>query len=352
MTDPLTWSISLGRVAGTRVRVHVLLLFFAVNKLLEAAWAKDRAGGVAATLGWLALLMLVLALKALAQGVMADRVGVDRDEVRLWPLGHLGGPGLTLAERSPGALVVAVAGMATNFGLAIATAAGLALAHVGMVFNPFGIGGTGGAPMIAGKAVEVFTGAWWIGWFGYLNWVLFVANLVPALPLDGGRIFRPILASRSKDGLIGPWTAHSCAAILGLIGLVRWVYLQKPGGPEVLALAVMIELLVRAEASQALEDGGFFDDGMFGYDFSQGYTSLDAGAATVRPPREGALKRWRRRRSDLRRRRREAAELAEEQRMDAILEKLHREGRAALSDEEQRFLVRVSARYRKRVQGH
>ncbi len=45
MTDPLTWSISLGRVAGTRVRVHVLLLFFAVNKLLEAAWAKDRAVG-------------------------------------------------------------------------------------------------------------------------------------------------------------------------------------------------------------------------------------------------------------------------------------------------------------------
>jgi hypothetical protein len=136
-----------------------------------------------------------------------------------------------------------------------------------------------------------------------------------------------------------------------VIGLVRWVYYQKPGGPEVLALAVMIELLVRAEA-RALEDGGFFDDGMFGYDFSQGYTSLDAGAATVRPPREGALKRWRRRRSEVRRRRREAAELADEQRMDAILEKLHREGRAALSDEEQRFLVRVSARYRKRVQGH
>ncbi len=179
---------------------------------------------------------------------MANRVGIDRDEVRLWPLGTLGGPGLTLAERSPEAVGVAVGGLAMNFGLAIATAAGLGLAHVGMVFNPFGNVGTGGAPFFAGKAVATFTAAWWIGWFGYINWVLFLANLVPALPLDGGRIFRPILASRSRDGMIGPWTAHSCAAILGVIGLVRWVYYQKPGGPEVLFLAVMIELMVRAEA--------------------------------------------------------------------------------------------------------
>ncbi len=41
-------------------------------------------------------------------------------------------------------------------------------------------------------------------------------------------------------------------------------------------------------------------------------------------------------------------EAAEERRMDEILDKLYREGRSALTDEEQRFLVRVSARYRNR----
>ena len=75
-----------------------------------------------------------------------------------------------------------------------------------------------------------------------------------------------------------------------------------------------------------IEDGGFFDDGVFGYDFSEGYTSLEGSAAKVRPYRESALKRWRRRRSDLRRQRRQAREAAEERRMDEILEKLHREG--------------------------
>ena len=34
--------------------------------------------------------------------------------------------------------------------------------------------------------------------------------------------------------------------------------------------------------------------------------------------------------------------------MDEILDKLHREGRSALTDEEHRFLVRVSTRYRNR----
>jgi hypothetical protein len=44
-----------------------------------------------------------------------------------------------------------------------------------------------------------------------------------------------------------------------------------------------------------------------------------------------------------------AREAAEERRMDEILEKLYREGRGALTEEENRFLVRVSARYRNRT---
>ena len=98
-----------------------------------------------------------------------------------------------------------------------------------------------------------------------------------------------------------------------------------------------------------LEDGGYFEDGVFGYDFSEGYTSLESAAPKVRPFRESSLKRWRRRRSELRRQQRMIREAAEEKRMDEILEKLHREGRSALTAEEHRFLVRVSTRYRNRT---
>ena len=68
-----------------------------------------------------------------------------------------------------------------------------------------------------------------------------------------------------------------------MIGLARWLYFKRPGSGELFAIALAIEWMVRMEA-RSFEEGGFFDDGVFGYDFSQGYTSLDAGAATVRPP--------------------------------------------------------------------
>ena len=171
MTDPLTWSINLGQWAGTRVRVHVLLLVFAADKLLEAAWVKDRPHPVTATLGWLGLLLVALALKSMAQAAMAARVGVDRDEVRIWPLGHLGGPGLTVAERSPEGVAVVLAGMAMGLALALVTAIGLAMARIPMVFNPFGNPGDRRArPFLpGGTAAEPFTPVWWVGWFGYLN---------------------------------------------------------------------------------------------------------------------------------------------------------------------------------------
>ena len=99
-----------------------------------------------------------------------------------------------------------------------------------------------------------------------------------------------------------------------------------------------------------LANGG--EDAPFGYDFSQGYTSLE-GLPAAGPPRK----------------RPEAAQLvpaagdssgppakpsrehdlpreAEERRMDELLEKVQRDGIQSLTDEEKRFLTRVSARYR------
>ena len=147
--------------------------------------------------------------------------------------------------------------------------------------------------------------------------------------------------------MVAPWTARATAAILFLVGVVRLLIGDGGDGFTLISLAILIELFVRSE-SRMLEDGGFFDDGVFGYDFSEGYTSLEGGPGRGPPTPRERPRRWRRRRSELRRQRRITTEAAEERRMDEILDKLHREGRSALTDEEQRFLVRVSARYRNR----
>lgn len=350
MSDPFPWSIRLGRWSGTQVKVHLFFVLFALDALLLDPLI-EPGHTVAQAAAWLGLLIAALALHELGHAAVAQRLGLDLDEIRLWPLGSLNAPTPSAAWRTPDAFRVALAGPLVSGALALISAIGLHFIDYRMVLNPFGNGLTGGAPLSAGGHVAApFTVAWCVGWFGFLNWVLFLANLIPALPMDGGRMLRAALSGPwfgvSRDSLLAPYLGRAMAIVLGLAGIVKLLG-WRSGWFPLIALAVIIELLYRVEV-RMLEDGGFFDDGVFGYDFSQGYTSLEAGTPTVRPYRESALRRWRRRRSELRRRRQEAKEAAEEQRMDEILAKLHRNGRGALTAEEERFLVRVSAKYRNR----
>lgn len=350
MTDPFRWSLGLGRWGGTSIRVHPILLIFAAFELLDASMSKERTVGEAG--GMLLMLLAALAVHELGHALMAARLGQDHDEVRLWPLGSLPSFGPGGVARGPEGLWVAAAGPAFSLAAAVGTAIGLHMAGAQMVFNPFGHDKTGGAPFLhgTGLVVSTFTPRWWIGWFGYLNWVLCLVNLIPALPMDCGRFLRGLLAGpwgQPRESLIATYSAHASAVVLGIAGVFR-LFGGNPGALLLIGLAVLIEIMVRAEA-RMMEEGGFYDDTLFGYDFSQGYTSLEAGAPKVRPYRESALKRWRRKRSDLRRQRRDAKLLAQGRRMDEILEKLHREGRQALTDEEQRFLNRVSAELRGRA---
>jgi Zn-dependent protease len=346
MTDPLTWSISLGRWAGIQVRIHVILAAYLAVRLLDAAL--DTGMPVRQTAAWLGLLLLALALHELGHVAMAVWYGSEPEEIRLWPLGNFVGPAAPRASQAPETVPIAIAGLATSLVLALAAAITLNVMHAQMVFNPCGNAEGTGAPLLAdGKTfATAFSPQWWVGWFGYLNWVLFVANLIPALPFDDGRVIRAWTEGPSRDNLVALLAARGIALVLLVAGLIR-IFMAVHGGLPLILLAVLIFWLSRQE-TRMLEEGGYFDETVFGYDFSQGYTSLEAGPATVRPAREGALRRWRRRRSDLRRRRRAAQEAADESRMDEILAKLHREGRSALTDEEQRFLVRVSARYKNR----
>src|SRR4051794_35216508 len=265
MTDPLTWSpISLGRWSGTQVRVHFFLIVFVVFRLLSAAMAQGHP--VVPTACWLGLLLLTLAVHELGHSLMAKWLGCERDEVRLWPLGNMVGPGP--ASRSADNALVSLAGPVINAAVVLVVAIGLNFAGAHFIWSPFGYdkGNDSGAPLVNGHQAAPFTAIWWIGWFGYLNWVVMLANLIPALPFDGGRILRSFLANAqlvsTKDNMLAPWTAHSCAALLVLIGLARLVTGMNDG-ITLIGLAVLVELIVRAE-TRMLEDGGFFEDGVFG----------------------------------------------------------------------------------------
>jgi Zn-dependent protease len=357
MRDPLAWSpIRVGRWFGTTIRLHIILILFVAIRLLLAVFSLAAHGTVSQVLQtatWLALLLVVLAIHELGHAATAAWLDCDQEDVHVWPLGSLVGP--SFVPRSSEHIVVALAGPVASGAAFLLTALGLNIfTRATVVWNPFGNVDDSGAPTLAsGSLAPPLSPVWFIGWFGYLNLVLFVVNLIPALPFDFGRMFRAYLGSTSvvssRDNMYAPWTARTCALFLALWGVIRIVWHSRVSdGLTLIALGLLVELMVRSEA-RMLEDGGYFDDGVFGYDFSDGYTSLESSAAKVRPYRESAIKRWRRRRSEQRRQRRLAREAAEERRMDEILEKLHREGRGALTDEENRFLIRVSVRLRNRT---
>jgi Zn-dependent protease len=354
MSDPFSWSINLGRWAGVPVRLHFLLIVFVVVKLLGASLldSEDEVD-LLETLAWLGLLALALGVHELGHIAASYRLDMEPDEVRLWPLGNFQGPQPVSIARARESMVVALAGPLTSLSVAAILGVGLLFADARMTLNPFGSGGSGsGAPTIGDEPAEALGAIWLVGWFAYLNWVLFLANVIPALPLDGGRVLRAYLAGPSltatRDGLIAPWMARSFAVLLAIIGVIRLlVFSGTAGGVELIGLAILIELMVRYEM-RLLEDGGYYEDNLFGYDFSEGYTSLEGSGPKVRPYRENALVRWRRRRSEARRHRQAIKEAAEERRMDEILAKIHDQGRDALTPEEQRFLTRVSTKYRKR----
>lgn len=355
MTDPFAWwSIHLGRWSGVRLQVHLTLVLFLALTLLGSTI--DPHTSTRETIAWLGLYLIVLLIHELAHAMAAWGLGEDPDDVRLGPFGNLSMLVHRDVHRPRQAFAIALAGPIVNLMTSMVCMIFLQLLFgARMVLNPFGnpvdshLGS--GVPWIGDQPVAAFSGAWFLGWFGWLNLVIALLNLlIPAVPLDCGRAVRTLIPdtpSFNRDRSFALYLARAAAIVLFVIFVIR-LFQGRGGGWTLLGIAILIELVVRFEI-RVLEEGGYpEDEGLFGYDFSEGYTSLESGAK-VRPRRESALKRWRRRRSENRRLRRRAQEAAEEQRMDEILDKLHREGRAALTDEENRFLVRVSKRIKNRT---
>ena len=350
MPDLLSWSFPLTQWAGTPVRVHLLLLVFAGSRLFAALF--DPAGalqGLLETTSWLGILLAVLLIHELAEWCFASFFELPQEEIRLWPLGNFVVPSGQTFGQSPERAAIAAAGLTASLALALASGLVLYLFGYHPEWNPFGEPARAifsWNPAGSHPRLTPLSPAWCLIWFAFLNWVLFLANLIPALPFDMGRICRDWLGGFYRDREISPYIARVFAGMLGLAGLFRLSF-HKPGGLILLSLALLIEWLVRNEA-RILEENGYFEEGAFGYDFSQGYTSLDAEASRVRPQTEGTLVRWRQKQSEQRKLRRERKTAAEAMRLDEILEKLHVSGKASLTREEQRFLVRVSQNLRSR----
>jgi Zn-dependent protease len=363
MRDPFTWSFPIGQIAGIAVRVHLLMPFVLGGLILREAFRKDASANA-----WLdamvlmILVFLVVLLHELGHCLFARLVGGEAREVVLWPLGGLASVDV---PHTPSAhFLTALGGPLVNAALCGGCAVALALAFDPAwqpPWNPlewspyrdaeqrFTLTNWAGesmalpikdAPLVPVLLARLF----------YINWILLLLNvLLIAFPLDGGRLLQaalwPLFGYRQSMHY-AIFTGFGVMFFLILVSIIMMVVTTLE--PLVLLLAFFVYTACKNEWL-VLETGS--EESLFGYDFSQGYTSLEKEA----PPqphrkRQSFLQRWLRRRRQLKEQREQERQEADAKRLDMLLQKIAEHGRDSLTSEEIRFLERVSGRYRNRHQ--
>jgi Zn-dependent protease len=190
-------SVPVGRLAGVPIRLH-WTFFLLVAFVAVVDWS---AGGSAVLVGlvWIVALFASVVVHEVAHCIVARQRGATVLGIVLFPLG-----GLSQVEAMPEApadeLAVAIVGPLTSIGLG-GLLLGLGLVFGAHVFPP-----------------TLFAGSWWAR-LGWLNLLLGAFNLLPALPMDGGRVLRATLA-RHKSNLEATALAARIARYVGVAMLV------------------------------------------------------------------------------------------------------------------------------------
>jgi Zn-dependent protease/CBS domain-containing protein len=227
----MLWSLTVARVAGTAVRIHVTFLLF----LVWIWYAYYRQGGAAAAwegVIFVSLLFLCVLLHEFGHVFAARRYGIKTPDITLWPFG-----GIANLERIPEKpsqeLVVAIAGPLVNVVIAAALILYLWLSGFGAV-QPNRL-----------AAIEDPQNSMIVKLAG-ANIFLVLFNLIPAFPMDGGRVLRALLATRFSFGRateLAAMVGQGFAVLFGILGIFT--------NPMLIVIAVFVFLAASAEAGHA-----------------------------------------------------------------------------------------------------
>ena len=332
MSDRLSWmllSFPLPQLGSLRIRISWFFLLFACVFGIRFGWALG--------LTVVGILLVSVLLHELGHVVAARLTGGSASEIHLTPVGGL-------AQVQPGRgtraqVLTAAAGPFVNLLVCLAAFPNrYAPETLWGVLNPLvlPVAALGEGHLARDLGLIAFA----------VNWLLLLINLMPIVPLDGGQIVRALLATR-----IHPELVARAAVRIGLVfsGLLMLAGLFGDWSAVVFLGAILMVVNVIQLFEEQISDE--LDDSFLGYDFSEGYTSLDRSAPASSTPREAGLsplQRWREQRR-LKREHEKRQEQAEaELQLDSLLAKVHEHGMASLTAREQRLLQQVSDLLRER----
>ena len=234
----MSWSIPIIRIAGIQLRIHLTFL-------LLILWV---ALGSTSAAVFVLLLFLCVVLHEFGHAIAAKSYGINTPDITLLPIG-----GVARLERIPEEpkqeLVIAIAGPVVN----VIIAACLFVVIGARGYFPIAPGVQSGDMLVALCEINV---------------LLVLFNLLPAFPMDGGRVLRALLATRlsyARATQVAATVGQAFAFLFGIVGLfgIPGLYHANPflifiaffvylGASQEAALAQMRDVSRRFPVSSAM----------------------------------------------------------------------------------------------------
>lgn len=207
------WSFKIARVSGIDIKVHATFFLILIFGALQ--WAGSVPGNpLAGALFGVSLMILLftcVTLHELGHSIVAQLFNIPVREIVLLPLG-----GVALIAKSPEKpwheLLIAAAGPAVN--VLIAALLFLVTGGIGVNLDVNALLATLREPSLTTMLI----------WLLFANISLVVFNLIPAFPLDGGRILRAVLAmglGNARATRIASTIGQISAVLLGILGIAN-----------------------------------------------------------------------------------------------------------------------------------
>lgn len=230
----MRWSWRIGAFRGIEVYIHATFLILVGWIFLAHVMRGEGLGPALSGVAFISLLFLCVVLHEFGHALTAQKFGIHTRDITLYPIG-----GVARLERIPRdpnqELMIALAGPAVNVVIAAALFLYLSIAHT--------LSGWDGVQLVGG---DMMSKLMWV------NVSLVAFNLLPAFPMDGGRVLRAFLAKRMEYGRATQIAANVGQAMAFLFGLVGLLF-----NPFLLFIAFFVFLGATQEAAMVQTELAF-----------------------------------------------------------------------------------------------
>jgi Zn-dependent protease len=200
----MKWALKIARLGGIDIYLHITFLVLIAGIALVYWQAEGTIEAVISGVGFILALFACVVLHEFGHALAARRFGIRTRSIVLLPIG-----GIAAIEKTPEdprqEILIALAGPAVSFGIA------------GLLWIVLQAGGGIASPL----AVDL-SEAGFLERLVVVNLLLGAFNLLPAFPMDGGRVFRALLSmrlGRVQATRIAAIVAQAAAVLLAVVGL-------------------------------------------------------------------------------------------------------------------------------------